>query len=261
MHQKTDTNAKWTHRLLAIFFISLLAIFTIQTAKAETLVLAAADSRPTAYMENGKPAGLLVDIVTEAFRRAGYPIRIELKPWARCLSEARDGIVDGVFSSFKSPEREAFLNFTAVPVMTQVEALFVRTNSTIQFDGDLSKLAPVKIGVIQSTSYGEKIDGMINTGTWNKVSKTISIDSLVRMLAAERFDLAPSYRDVFLSAAKKAGVADQVRELSPSVESVPSYLAFNKKKDYSRIIIAFNKAMEEMKKDKTLDAMNDQYMK
>jgi hypothetical protein len=64
--------------------------------------------------------------------------------------------------------------------MTQVEALFVRTNSTIQFDGDLSKLAPVKIGVIQSTSYGEKIDGMINTGAWNKVSKTISIDSLVR---------------------------------------------------------------------------------
>jgi hypothetical protein len=41
--------------------------------------------------------------------------------------------------------------------MTQVEALFVRTNSTIQFDGDLSKLAPVKIGVIQSTSYGEKL--------------------------------------------------------------------------------------------------------
>lgn len=102
---------------------------------------------------------------------------------------------------------------------------------------------------------------MINTGTWNKVSKTISIDSLVRMLAAERFDLAPSYRDVFLSAAKKAGVADKVRELSPSVESVPSYLAFNKKKDYSRIIVAFNKAMEEMKKDKTLDVMNDQYMK
>jgi polar amino acid transport system substrate-binding protein len=54
------------------FFISLLAVSAIRTAKAETLVLAAADSRPTAYMENGKPAGLLVDIVTEAFRRAGY---------------------------------------------------------------------------------------------------------------------------------------------------------------------------------------------
>lgn len=261
MHQKTEPNTKWAHWFLAMFFVSLLAISAIQKAKADTLVLAAADSKPTAYMENGKPAGLLVDIVTEAFRRAGYPVRIELKPWARCLSEARDGTVDGVFSSFKSPEREAFLNFTAVPVMTQVETLFVRANSAIQFDGDLSKLAQVKIGVIQSTSYGERIDGMINTGTWNKVSKTISIDSLVRMLAAERFDLAPSYRDVFLSAARKAGVADQIRELSPSVESVPSYLAFNKKKDYSRIIAAFNKAMEEMKKDKTLDIITEQYTK
>jgi hypothetical protein len=79
--------------------------------------------------------------------------------------------------------------------MTQVEALFVRTNSTIQFDGDLSKLAPVNRRHSEH-QLRRKIDGMINTGTWNKVSKTISIDSLVRMLAAERFDLAPSYRDV-----------------------------------------------------------------
>jgi polar amino acid transport system substrate-binding protein len=55
--------------------------------------------------------------------------------------------------------------------------------------------------------------------------------------------------------------SDQIRELSPSVESVPSYLAFNKKKDYSRIITAFNKAMEEMKKDKTLDIITEQYTK
>lgn len=231
MHQKIDSNAEWACRLLAIFCLFLyLAISSLQVAKADTLVLAAADSRPTAYMENGKPAGLLVDIVTEAFRRAGYPIRIELKPWARCLSEARDGTVDGVFSSFKSAEREAFLNFTSVPVMTQVETLFVRANSTLQFDGDLSKLAALKIGVIQSTSYGEKIDSMINTGAWNNVSKTINIDSLVRMLAAEQFDLAPSYREVFLSAAKKAGVADKLKALSPSVASVPAYLAFNKKR-------------------------------
>ena len=73
------------------------------------------------------------------------------------------------------------------------------------------------------------------------------------MAKSESIPCKPSLAKIAVSAAKKAGVADKVRELSPSVESVPSYLAFNKKKDYSRIIVAFNKAMEEMKKDKNLE--------
>jgi polar amino acid transport system substrate-binding protein len=104
--------------------VILLGVFPVKFSHADDLILAAADSAPTAFMKDGKPAGLLVDVVTEAFRRAGYPIKIKLMPWARCLAEAREGTVDGVFSSFKLPEREVFLSFTDVPVIVQTESWF-----------------------------------------------------------------------------------------------------------------------------------------
>jgi len=238
-----------------------LAIFAVKTSYAQELVLAAADSAPTAFMKNGKPAGLLVDVVTEAFRRTGYPVVIKLMPWARCLAEAREGTVDGIFSSFKLPEREAFLSFTEVPVIVQTESFFVRSESGITFNGDLKDLKDVKIGVILDTSYGSKVDAMIKDGIWRDVAKANNVDSLVAMLVAGRFDLVPSYRHVVLSAAKKAGVLDKIRELSPSVEAVPSYLAFSKKHDYAGVIVAFNKAMNDMKREKVIDSIEDRYLK
>lgn len=238
-----------------------LGIFTVKFSYADDLVLVAADSAPTAFMKDGKPAGLLVDVVTEAFRRAGYPIKIKLMPWARCLAEAREGTVDGVFSSFKLPERETFLSFTDVPIIVQTESFFVRSESRIGFDGDLKELQDVKIGVILDTSYGAKIDAMIKDGTWRDVAKANNVDSLVAMLVAGRFDLVPSYRHVVLSSAKKADVLDKIKELSPSIEAVPSYLAFSKKRDYTRVISAFNKAMSDMKREKVLDSIEDRYLK
>jgi len=242
---------------LAVLFLT---AFSVNSVHAEKLVLAAAETRPTAYMENGKPTGLLVEIVTEAFRRVGYPIEIKLMPWKRCLSEARQGTIDGVFSSFKFPEREAFLAFTDVPIITQVEAFFVRSNSDIQFDGDLEKLKEERIGVIRGTSYGIEIDTLLDDGTWEHVERTNSIDDMLSMLVSGRFDIMPSYRHVVLAAAKESGLIDQIKELSPSVVEIPSYLAFSRSRDYTEIILAFNSAMNAMKEDKTFDAITEKYL-
>jgi len=245
-------------------FLLLTMVFTqflFTSSYAKELVFAAADSKPTAYMENGKVTGQLVDIVNEAFLRIGHPIKIRLMPWARCLKEARLGNIDGVFSSFKLQEREAFLTFTDIPIITQVEAFFVRADSELKFDGNLTKLKNVKIGVIRGTSYGDKIDNVINDGTWKNVQKSNNIDSMIAMLVEQRFDLMPSYRHVALSAAKRAGVIDNIKELSPSVDAIPSYLAFSKKHDCSEVIKAFNKAIEEMIKDGTFDSITNKYLK
>ncbi|WP_208764141.1 substrate-binding periplasmic protein [Shewanella aestuarii] len=224
------------------------------------LILVAADSAPTAYMDNGQVKGILVDIVTEAFKRAGYTVNIQLKPWARCLNEVQNGTVDGIFSVFKLPERDAYLTYTDSPIISQVESFFVRADSTITFDGDLTKFEDVEIGVIRNTSYGSSIDEMINNKIWKQVTKTNNIDSLVAMLVGERFDLVPSYHHVFLHAAKRLGVSDKIKELTPIVYELPSYLAFSNKRDYSAIVVDFDKALAQMKSDGTFDAIYDKYL-
>jgi polar amino acid transport system substrate-binding protein len=229
-------------------------------ALAEEFVLAAADSSPTAYFVDGKPKGILVDVVTEAFRRAGHSVKIKLMPWARCLAEVQDGKVDGIFSVFKLPEREAFLAYTDVPVVVQIEAFFVHKDSDLQFDGDFSQLSKARMGVIRGTSYGAQVGGLLKNGLWPNVTVTNSVDGLASMLAAKRIDIAPTYRLVFIDAAKRIGSPQAFRELTPAVESVPSYLAFNRKRDFSKPIAAFDKALASMKKDKSFDAIYAAYL-
>jgi polar amino acid transport system substrate-binding protein len=224
------------------------------------LVLVAADSAPTAYMEDGKPSGILVDVVTEAFQRAGYQFEIQLMPWARCLAEIRSGRVDGIFSVFKLPERNEFLTYTSVPIITQVEAFFVPADSDVKFGGDIGKLGGFRIGTIRGTSYGSKVDSALKTGVWSTVVETNSVDSLVGMLVLKRIDLSVGYRHVVLEAARKKGYLNQIRELSPGIDEIPSYLAFTKQRDYSEVITNLDRALTDMKNDHSFDAIYEKYL-
>ena len=224
------------------------------------LVLVAADSAPTAYMQDGKPSGILVDVVTAAFQRTGHPFEIQLMPWARCLAEIRSGRVDGIFSVFNLPERKEFLTYTSVPVITQVEAFFVPADSDLKFSGDLSQLAGLRIGIIRGTSYGIKVDSALKSGVWSTVVETNNVDSLVGMLILKRIDLAVGYRHVVFEAATKQGDLNKIRELSPDIDEIPSYLAFSNKRDYAEVIANFDRALTSMKNAHSFDAIYEKYL-
>jgi polar amino acid transport system substrate-binding protein len=224
------------------------------------LVLVAADSAPTAYMEDGRPSGMLVDVVTEALQRTGSQFEIRLMPWARCLAEIRNGRVDGIFSVFKLPERNEFLTYTSVPIITQVEALFVRADSDVKFDGDISQLGRLRIGTIRGTSYGIKVDSALKAGVWSTVVETNSVDSLVGMLALKRIDMAVGYRHVVLEAARRKGYLNQIKELSPGIDEISGYLAFTKQRDYSDVITNFDRALTSMKNDHSFETIYEKYL-
>lgn len=112
-------------------WLTCLVPMSIPMAGAQTLVLAAAESAPTAYIDHGKQTGLLVDVVEEVFKRAGYRVALRLMPWARCILEVKEGKIDGIFSIYLTPERQAFLSYAGEVLITQVQAFFVRKDATI----------------------------------------------------------------------------------------------------------------------------------
>ncbi len=244
----------------ALLFAVAIATIGCGDAYSRSLVLVAADSAPTAYMEDGKPSGILVDVVTEAFQRTGHPIEIRLMPWARCLAEIRSGRVDGIFSVFRLPERNEFLTYTNVPVITQVLAFFVPADSNVKFGGDISKLTDSRIGTIRGTSYGSRIDSALKAGVWSSVVETNNVDSLVGMLALKRVDLAIGYRHVILEAGKKKGYLNLVKELAPGIDEIQSYLAFTRRSDYSEVIADFDRALTSMKNDQSFEAIYEKYL-
>lgn len=242
-----------------LLIMSMTLIMTGRAVCSETLVLAAADTRPTAFLVDGKPTGMLVELVTEAFRRAGHSVEIKLMPWARCIEEAKIGAVDGVFSSFKLPERELFLSFPKEALTTQIIAFFARSNSTVGFDGGLNSVRDVKIGIINGTSYGKKFDAAVKDGALAHIDRANNIDSNLQKLVFARVDLIPSYREVAMEAARRLDLLSKIQEISPPIESVPSYLAFTKVRDLSKLSRAFDTELALMKQDGTYDRIVERY--
>src|ERR1700759_161237 len=191
-HGRIQNSARSSGSLRSFLFAVAIAIAMMGCSDAypASLVLVAADSAPTAYMQDGRPSGILVDVVTEAFRRTGHQFEIQLMPWARCLAEIRSGRVDGIFSVFQLPERNEFLTYTSVPIINEVLAFFVPADSDLKFSGDITQLRGLRIGTIRGTSYGTKVDGALSAGVWPTVVETNNIDSLVGMLVLKRINLA-----------------------------------------------------------------------
>ena len=246
--------------LWCALWMTCLVPMSIPVASAQTLVLAAADSIPTAYVDNGKQSGILVDVINEVFHRAGYSVEIAIMPWARCLAEVKAGKIDGIFSVYRTRERQEFLTYADEVLITQVQAFFIRKDSTISFDGDLGKLSDLRIGIINETSYGPRLDAALRKGVFKNVDAADSASSNIKKLLYGRVDIIPSYRHVVLDSARTLGVVGSIKELSPAIEAVPSYLALSNKRDYGRVIEAFNQALRSMKKDGTYDAIFDRYL-
>ena len=226
---------------------------TASAAHAETLVLAAPDARPTTLLADGKPAGILVDVVTEAFRRTGRSVDIKIMPWARCLSDAQTGAVDGVFPIYRLPVREQFLNYSSEVLLSQLVVFFGRHDTTAAFSGDLSELRDVNIGIVRDTSYGKKFDEAAKDGTLQRIDLAHNIELNLKKLMHGRVDLIANYRYGVLEAAEHLGLLAEIKEISPPIESVPSYLAFTKQRDFTEPLEDFQAALASMKQDGTYD--------
>lgn len=234
-------------------------VLTSLPAAADQLKMVALSFPPLIYDDGGKPAGIAYEIVTEAMKAAGHTIQVEIMPWARALDTVKDGGADAVFTAYKTPEREQFLNYSTEVLVPQVVSLFVAKDSPVSFDGDLAKLSKYKIGVVNQISYGSNIDDAIKNGVLPAVEKSNDTDSNVKKLLSGRFDVMPSNRYVAQFFLKQQGALDQVKELSPEVQNIPSYIAFTKARDTAKLRADFDAGVAAMRASGAYQKILDKY--
>jgi len=214
---------------------------------------------PFEFAENGQIKGISTEIVNEAFKRMGIKIVIKTYPWARAMDMVKNGEVDGIFSVFKTPERKAFIDFPT-PLVADVQSLFVLKDSDLKFDGDLSKLNQESIASVTGYSYGEKFDTAVKNGVI-KLESTADITSNFEKLLSKRVNIYVESKYSGIYILKKMGKLDQVKALSPDVNSPYGYLGFSKSKKHTELIAKFNTVLEQMKNDGTTQKIIDSYIK
>ena len=214
---------------------------------------------PYAVQVETSAQGLSADLVREAFARMGRGVSIEFYPLNRGLKLLEAGEVSGFFTIKKTPERMAKLVFPRKPLIRQDYVFFVRKGSRFRFNGSFADLAGATIGVVMSTSYGQRFDEALARGEFAKLEAAISYESIFRMLVGGRVDAVVCSRLVGLEFVRRTGGSGLVEISGPAVETTLSYLAFTTKKTDAALAPAFDKAMEAMERDGTLNRILERH--
>lgn len=225
---------------------------------AQPVVLATHYFPPYSFEQDHQVKGIAVDLVQEAMRRLKIPVTIKIYPWARALEETKIGNTDGIFSAFKTPDRELYLSYGKETLIPYVMVLVARSDSPFK-NAQLSELSQAAVGRVNQQSYGPAFDQAVKQGRFKAVDTANSNELLAKMLLAKRFDMMVTDRYVGQALFKNLGYQDLVRELEPPVSSLPSYLAFTKAQDRSQLRDQFDRALKAMRADGTTAKIYQSY--
>lgn len=208
--------------------------------------------------ENGMPAQ---EILSEAFRRAGYTVKILNMPWARCLTEAKSGGIDGVYGATLTPIRESELLFTDQALWAEIQSAFARADDPTDYQPNVAGLADIRLGLMNASATGSEFDKAVAEKRLRHVDYAVNFDSLLLMLTGQRVEVTIADRRSVIDAAKRHGVLDKIRELHPPVLEDPVYIAFTRARDMSAVSRDVSAALRDMKQDGSYAELFAQHFK
>ncbi|WP_020407187.1 substrate-binding periplasmic protein [Hahella ganghwensis] len=240
-------------------FVMLLFLAWHSPVFADEVKLVTLQYPPYQFQEGSQIKGMVVDIVNEAFKRLKMDTQIRLNAWPRSLAMVKEGQADAIFTAYKNPEREQFLDYSKTVLMPQEVVLFVAKDSPIQFNGDLTSLAEYRIGIVRDISYGSAFDEARKNGTFKKLSEATNLEQSVKKFQSGRIDILISNKYTALAMFKQLGLGGQFKVLDQEVQSVPSYIAFSKANNLADLRDRFDGVLQEMMSDGTYDSIIKTY--
>jgi polar amino acid transport system substrate-binding protein len=239
-------------RMGAIILAALLArICALAHAQAvPALTITTENSAPYSMRAGGRVTGIATDIVREIMARAGIAYSIELLPWKRAYMSAlerRDGCV---YSTSRTPEREAQFKWVG-PVAEADWVFLARADSKLKLRS-LEEARPYRIG----TYHGDARDQYLR-------SRGFNVDPAQNDLINPR-KLALGRIDVWAASVPHGGKA--LERLAESYGLKP-LLVFNRMRVYlacnpavpDGVVNRLNVALEGMERDGTVRTILRRY--
>lgn len=225
-----------------------LALTQASPAVAGAYKLVTLDFPPLEYAdENNEAAGAAVELVKEVMKELKHTVQIQVLPWTRSMMLTKEGKADAIFTCYKNPEREGYLDFGAEVLVPQVVSLYVKKGAKASFKGDLKELVPFKIGILNTISYGQIFD-KAKDELKLKTERVEELDQNFKKLAAGRIDYVISNRYSATVELDRLKLQDEIVELPRAVEVIPSYIAFSKAKKLAALRDEFDKVLKHFKK-------------
>lgn len=211
---------------------------------------------PYIYLNNdGTPAGIDVEIATEAFRRMGYAARFEVIDWEQKTALVESGAIDCIWGCFSMQGRETLYRW-AGPYMVSRQVVAVNADSSIQSLSDLAG----KTVMVQSTS---KPEGIFLSGSDPRIPQAVEVFSIedrsvqYAMLACGYVDAIAAHETAILQYMKDSNAAFRILEEPLLVTGLGVAFAKN---DSRGLDHQLNDTFAQMREDGTLERIVGKYL-
>ena len=211
---------------------------------------------PYIYLNNdGTPAGIDVEIATEAFRRMGYAARFEVIDWEQKTALVESGAIDCIWGCFSMQGRETLYRW-AGPYMVSRQVVAVNTDSSIQSLSDLAG----KTVMVQSTT---KPEGIFLSGSDPRIPQTVEVFSIedrsvqYAMLACGYVDAIAAHETAILQYMKDNNAVFRILEEPLLVTGLGVAFAKN---DSRGLDNQLNDTFAQMREDGTLERIVGKYL-
>ena len=211
---------------------------------------------PYIYLNNdGIPAGIDVEIATEAFRRMGYAARFETIDWEQKTTLVESGALDCIWGCFSMDGREEAYRW-AGPYMVSRQVVAVDADSSIRSLSDLAG----KTVAVQSTGKPEEI---FLSGSDPRVPQGVDVLSIENrsvqyaMLACGYVDGIAAHETGILQYGKDNAVDFRILEEPLLVTGLGIAFAKN---DTRGLDTQLNAVLAQMRADGTLERIVGRYL-
>lgn len=209
--------------------------------------------------EDDQLKGISVDILVEMFKKLNVDKGkqdLRLLPWARGYRAVQEKPGTALFSTTYSEERLKLFKFVGPIVPTRV-SLIAKKSRALKVNS-VSDMNALEIGVIRD-DIGDQLIQDLGVKK-SAVLVKASIDNLVKMLYRDRLDAIAYAEDIVRHQSKLAGLDPAECESVYLLKESHMGYAFHKSTDPA-ILETLQAALEELRKDGTVDRIVGSYLK
>ena len=241
---------------LIICIIMPFILFSAINVSADTISLATTNWEPF-FGEELPENGFFAALSREAFKRAGYEMKIRFLPWKRAMVMAEGGQYDGLLGAYHNDQRAEKFHFT--------DSIFQNDTVFIQKKGrgiTYTKIEDLKRYII-GTHRGTGAETELLQKGMNIDSVTDNIMNL-KKLYSNRIDLLIMSKPAFYYKIYNIEELKQYKGgfdiIDPPYKRYEIYNAISKNTDGGeKIVSRFNNALRSMKEDGSYDKILDRF--
>ena len=216
---------------------------------------------PYVTLEGTEIRGIDVDAIAEAGRRAGITVHFQVLPWVRLereIARGADTDVECAFAYTLTDVRKNYMDFTTVPVKLTELNIFAKRGRLDNFKG-VDDLKGKSVGIRRGFKLPASMKILVDRGDIRIEESNGDLQNFEK-LERGRIDAILSNREVGMEALDVLGYSG-ITAHTPSLQTTPTYIVFNKAKNLATLIPLFDKGFKSIVADGTYRKIRARYVK